>query len=225
MALTVWTKAMGVGVVLASLAFAMSETVSAAPAASRDAVGQVSCTFSSGLIKLNPPRHPPTGGPEEVRATLKATTGSANPCTGPVTLGGKPVTISAAKIRMEVIVAYTEGDPDRPLVVGTVYSGEILWRIALPKSKVAPTLFTFTGGTWHAPNATVPPSGGNLVNVTGSFGGNGASVSLSLDAPGLFAATAPSKHSTTAILGGSIAEVSGSTVPPTTTTTCSAFGC
>jgi hypothetical protein len=210
-ALGMWAKAVGVAVVVAPVALTMSETVSAAPSASSDAVGQVSCSFSSGVVKLNPQRSP-SGGPQVIKATLTATTGSANPCSGSVTVDGKPVTIVAAHLHLrEVLVDFLDGDPDYPLVVGPVYNGAIQWRTS-PKSKIATTTFSYTGGSWAPPTATVPPSGGRLVSVAGSFGGSGAAIDIGLDAPGLFPPKVPPKHTTIAIAAG-------------TTSTCAPFGC
>ena len=201
--------------VVAPMAFITSDTVSAPPSASRDAVGQVSCSFSSGAIQLTPRPRPPSGSPETVKATLTATTGSANPCSGSVTVGGEPVTIVGARLHLrEVLVSFLEGDPDYPVVVGPVYDGVIKWRISQPKSKIAPTTFSYAGGSWAPPTATVPPSGGNLVGVTGSFSGTGAAIDIGLDAPGLFPPRVPPKHTTIAITGGSISEVA-----------CPPFGC
>jgi hypothetical protein len=123
-------------------------------------------------------------------------------------------------MRIELIVTFLDGDPDIPIVTGP--SGGVTWRA---NDKISRTTFKFVGGSWNPPEATVPPSGGKLLKITGSFAGNGAAVNISLDAPGLFPPKVPSKHTTIAIVGGSISEVGGSTVAPTTTTTCSPSRC
>jgi hypothetical protein len=111
-------------------------------------------------------------------------------------------------------VDFLEGDPDYPLVVGPVYDGLIHWRVSSPGSKIARTTFTYSAGSWDPTTVTVPPSGGNLVGVTGSFGGSGAAIHISLDARGLFPPKVPPKHTTIGIPGGSISAMS-----------CSPFGC
>jgi len=216
MALSRWAKAVGVAVVVAPVALVMSEAVSAAPSASRNAVGQVSCSFSSGVVKLNPGRRPPSGGPETIKGKLNATTGSSNACSGSVTVGGIPVKVIGARVSQEVVVDFLEGDPDRPLVVGQVYNAKIQWELSPAKPKIARTNFSYTGGSWTPPTATVPPSGGSLVRVSGSFGGSGATINISLNAPGLFTPTVPPRRTTVPILGGSISVVDGSCLP---------FGC
>lgn len=43
--------------------------------------------------------------------------------------------ISIPRVGMEVIVAFLEGDPDRPLVIGTVFNAENMPNYGLPKNK------------------------------------------------------------------------------------------
>lgn len=99
-----------------------------------------------------------------------------DPCTGTGTLSsGEKVTISSLKLKGQGTATSTPVTAD-VCVLGTI-NVTVSWT---SDPKIAPTKLTYQGGTWEADEAPVLPApGGNLVSDTGSFGGQGASGTIS----------------------------------------------
>jgi len=135
------------------------------------AEGSVSCPISSGTLKLTPQ----SGSPGTLGVTLRAKIHPPSPCMGSPTLAnGDSVTVTGASLKGHG-TATSSPTSDDTCDLGTV-TVTLRWKSS---PKIAPTMLTFQGGTWSPPGPPIlPASGGTLESDTGSFGGSGASATI-----------------------------------------------
>lgn len=179
------------------------------------ATGMVSCSISSGTIELNPQPLPPSG-PRTGRITIQGTSKPPNPCSGSVTLGNSTVAIQGFSFRgTGTATASSNGACHLGTSATPGYEVLLKWQSS---PSIAPSTITFSGGTWSPPGPVdLPAPGGNLVSVTGSFGGSHSTARLELelaDFPFCFNKIEVD-HST----GGKMSADDFSEPPTTTTTT------